>query len=257
MKKISDRNIRSYYEQYWYAENVLTGFLNIDHSVPLRICEIGPAEGGALKYFTQHGHECCGIELSDNRHENSIILNSDFNIKFIKGTITQPESYLNDIPNNMDVVICRDVIEHIDQDKKIVALKNMADLLKPNGQCFISFPPKYSPYAGHQQTAPSVLAKLPYLFCLPDALYSGYLTLCRTPRAKIQGLLRVKSVRLSIRQFEELVTQLPLSIIKRQLYIIRPAHENRYKIKRLKQPFNSPLVREWLSTGALYCLEKN
>jgi len=256
MKNISARNLRSYHEQFWYAENVLTDFLELSHSKQLLICEVGPAEGGALKYFAQKGHHCFGIEFSANRYKNSLILNSGLDIIFIQGDITNSDTYLKNMPEKMDVVICRDVIEHIDRNKKSAALQNMVNLLKPDGKLFISFPPKYSPYAGHQQTAPSFLSKLPFIYSLPDSIYSRYLSLCKTPEAKIAGLLRVKSNRLSIHQFEILVRQLKLTFLKRRFYIVRPAHENRYKLKRLIQPFNSRFLREWLSTGALYCLIK-
>ena len=256
MKNISARNMRSYHEQYWYAEHVLTDFLDIDNSAPLNICEIGPAEGGALKYFAERGHRCFGIEFSDNRHENSIILNDGLNIKLIKGDITRPDTYSEDINEKMDVIICRDVIEHIDQDKKLTALRNMTELLKPGGRIFLSFPPKYSPYAGHQQTAASVWVKLPYIFLLPDKIYAAYLKFRKISSAKIEGLLRVKSNRISINNFEKIVKSTGLELTKRQFYIIRPAHENRYKTKRIKQPFGK-IFREWLSTGALYCLKKN
>lgn len=256
MKQISARNMRSYREQYWYAENVLTQFLELSHTESLAICEVGPAEGGVLRYFVQMGHQCFGIEYSSNRHENSLILNKELNIEFVQGDITDSSSYIKKIPRKLDIIICRDVIEHIEQNKKLIALQNKIALLKPGGKCFISFPPKYSPYAGHQQTAPSAFAKLPYIYFLPDKIYSLFLRMTKVPKPKINGLMRVKSTRLSIRKFEKMVKQISCSVDKRKFFLIRPSHENRYKLKRLGQPFHDLLLREILSTGVLYCLIK-
>lgn len=256
MKNISARNLRSYHEQFWYAENVLTDFLELSHSKQLLICEVGPAEGGALKYFAQKGHNCFGIEFSDNRYKNSLILNSGLDITFIQGDIANSDTYLKNIPEKMDVVICRDVIEHIDRNKKSAALQNMANLLKPDGKLFISFPPKYSPYAGHQQVAPKLLGKLPYIYLLPDSLYANYLSVMGINKNVIMGLLRTKHTRLTINRFEKMIDKIGFNILKKEFYFIRPCYESRFNIKRRKHGLSSSFIREIITLGAIYLLTK-
>jgi len=255
MKNISARNLRSYHEQFWYAENVLTDFLELSHSKQLLICEVGPAEGGALKYFAQKGHNCFGIEFSDNRYKNSLILNSGLDITFIQGDIANSDTYLKNIPEKMDVVICRDVIEHIDRNKKSAALQNMANLLKPEGKLFISFPPKYSPYAGHQQVAPKLLGKLPYIYLLPDSLYANYLSVMGINKNVIMELLRTKHTRLTINRFEKMIDKIGFNILKKEFYFVRPCYESRFNIKRRKHNLSS-FIREIITLGVLYCLQK-
>ena len=56
----------------------------------------------------------------------------------------------------------------------------------------MSFPPKYCAYAGHQQTIPTLLGKIPYLHLLPDYLYKLYLKLISCTDKKIDYLLHTK-----------------------------------------------------------------
>ncbi|MBU0711500.1 class I SAM-dependent methyltransferase [bacterium] len=257
MTEVINRHLRSYHEQYWYAKNVLEKFLEISNTKSLSICEVGPAEGGALKYFAEKGHRCYGVEFSEVRYNNSKFLNAKKDIHFVKGDITEPDTYMPQIGSPVDIIICRDVIEHIDTDQKFIGLQNMSNLLKPGGKMFISFPPKYSPYAGHQQVAPKILVKLPYLHLLPDRIYIRYLSIMGMRVSSGQGLLDTKHKRLSIRNFEKMIATLHLNTNKRELFLIRPCYESRFHLRRMKAPFSKNMVlREYFTLGALYCLTK-
>lgn len=83
---------------------------------PLLILEIGCAEVGVLKAFTELGHQCVGIELSDGR----VKLARDFMKKEVENR--QIRFIIEDIYNIdpakefdelFDLVILKDVIEHI------------------------------------------------------------------------------------------------------------------------------------------------
>jgi len=256
MKEISSRNLRCYNEQYWYGKHFIKDFLDIDCQNKLRVLEVGTAEGGLLKFFSEKGLQCYGLECSKNRYKNSIQLNSNLDIEFIYGDITKISPDLHCFSDKIDVVICRDVIEHIDSDAKYKALQNMYVLLKPGGRMFISFPPKYSPYAGHQQVAPRLLAKLPYIHCLPDSLYANYLSLLRLNEPVIKGLLRTKHTRLTINRFEAMIDEIGFSIVKKEFYFIRPCYESRFNIKRRKHGLSSSFIREIITLGAIYLLTK-
>ena len=64
-----------------------------------------------------------------------------------------------------DLIIMVDVIEHIELPS--VALDRIYDLLKPGGYLYITFPPKESPYAGHQQHH-KLLKYIPWISLLPE-----------------------------------------------------------------------------------------
>ena len=86
----------------------------------------------------------------------------------------------------------RDVIEHVfDQES---AMKNIKELLKPEGKLFISFPPKYSPFAGHQQNSSRTLSKLPFLHLLPTLLYRLFLMFVMEKKEKIDSFLEIKKL---------------------------------------------------------------
>ena len=122
---------------------------------------------------------------------------------------------------------------------------------------FISFPPKYSPYAGHQQVSIKKLVKLLYLHLLLDKLYDLYLNIMGLKVSSRQGLMDTKHNRLSILDFEKLVPSLNLNILKSEFYIIHPCFESRFNMHRLKNPFSgNSKLREIITMGALYCLIK-
>ena len=104
-------------------------------------------------------------------------------INFFQADICNPDSYESKLNVSYDLIIIRDVIEHI--ANKEIALKNLATMLKAGGEIFMSFPPKYCAYAGHQQTANSLLAKIPYIHLLPDLSYTSYLKLVGCKKEKI------------------------------------------------------------------------
>jgi len=73
--QISDRCLRCYKEQQWYGENFLYDFIGDTDVAGQRILEIGCAEAGLLKFYQEKGAICSGLELSDVRFNNAILLN--------------------------------------------------------------------------------------------------------------------------------------------------------------------------------------
>lgn len=257
MEKISQRYHNFHAEQYWYAKNFLEDFLNIGAQKGLKILEIGTAEGGLLKYFSEKNHICYGIEISKGRWEISLALNADGKIIFINGDITDSSTYDEFIKDKFDIIVCHDVIEHIPKDRKIMALRNMFNLLSESGRLYISFPPKYSPYAGHQQGAPRILAKIPYIYLLPDKIYRQYLSLIKVSENIIDQLCEIKDDRISITAFERLVSEADLKIKKSEFYVIRPGFEYRFKrMKKHQHKISNYILREIFTLGALYLLSR-
>ena len=253
--QITDRCLRCYREQQWYGKNFLFDYIGDMDVAGKRILEIGCAEAGLLKFYQKKGAICSGLELSDVRYNNALLLNEGEPIHLFQANICKPESYMTEITEKHDTIIIRDVIEHI-EDKK-TALINMFELLKPGGKLYISFPPKYCAYAGHQQTTPSIMGKLPYLHLLPNFLYEGYLRLIGCPEKKINYLLSTKNTRISIRIMRKLVDSLGFKIIKESNWIIRPAYSFRFGIPKLKNPFFwIPIFNEVFCNGVLFLLEK-
>ena len=253
--KISDRCIRCYKEQYWYGENYLFDLIKERDLKKTKILEIGCAEGGLLKFFHEKGAECSGIELSDVRYGNAIMLDKNKCINFFQADICDPDSYESKLNASYDLIIIRDVIEHI--ANKEIALKNLAMMLKAGGEIFMSFPPKYCAYAGHQQTAPSLLAKIPYIHLLPDLSYTSYLKLVGCKKEKIDYLIETKKTRISITGMKKIVKKTGLNIKKQSSWFIRPAYKFRFGIPKLRNPFSFlPIFNEIFSNGVSFLMIK-
>ena len=255
INKISKRCLRCYSEQQWYGENFLFDYSQFKDVTNKRILEIGCAEAGLLKFYHKKGAVCSGIELSDIRYNNALLLDKRNEINLFQADICNPTSYKKHIKKNFDMIIMRDVIEHI--DNKRIALSNIFNILKPGGKLFMSFPPKYCAYSGHQQTISNLFGKLPYIYMLPDVIYKKYLRLISCPEKKIEYLILTKKTRISIRKMHEIVNSLGFNILNQSKWFSRPAYAFRFNFPKIKNPFSFiPILDEIFSNGVLYLLEK-
>tara|TARA_Y100000996_G_scaffold79013_1_gene53681 strand:- start:898 stop:1701 length:804 start_codon:yes stop_codon:yes gene_type:complete len=255
INKISKRCLRCYSEQQWYGENFLFDYSQFKDVTNKRILEIGCAEAGLLKFYHKKGAVCSGIELSDIRYNNALLLDKRNEINLFQADICNPTSYKKHIKKNFDMIIMRDVIEHI--DNKRIALSNIFNILKPGGKLFMSFPPKYCAYSGHQQTISNLFGKLPYIYMLPDVIYKKYLRLISCPEKKIEYLIMTKKTRISIRKMHEIVNSLGFNILNQSKWFSRPAYAFRFNFPKIKNPFSFiPILDEIFSNGVLYLLEK-
>lgn len=69
MVKLQSDKPRYFEIQYLNSKNSILPFLE-DHFTPskeMNVLEIGSAEGGVLKAFSEKGCQCLGIELSESR----------------------------------------------------------------------------------------------------------------------------------------------------------------------------------------------
>ncbi len=252
---INDRSMRAYREQYWYGGNFLANYIGIEDYIGKRILEVGSAEAGLLKFFHELGARCTGMELSPLRFSHSKLLNHTSAIKLVKGDICNPDSYKESLAEGFDIIVIRDVIEHIED--KLSALSNVFNLLSEDGRLFISFPPRYCPYAGHQQTVKNFLGKIPYIHLLPNSLYSAYLRMIGHPETGIDYLLATKLTRISIHRMEGFIREAGFKILRRGFFFSRPTYRFRFHFPTLRNPLAGlPGFREVLTNGALYVLMK-
>ena len=254
-EKISQRCLRCYAEQHWYGQNFLYDYIGDFDVKGKHILEVGCAEAGLLKFYMDKGAICSGIELSDIRFKNANILNQEKTLHLFQANICKTSSYEKRITNKYDIIVIRDVIEHIEE--KELALRNIYNLLKPGGKLFVSFPPKYCAYAGHQQTIPKILGKLPYLHLLPNPLYKRYLRLIGCEEKKIDYLIATKKTRISIKKMKHILSSVGYFIIKESNWIIRPAYSFRFGLPKVLNPFSFlPIFDEVFCNGILFLLVK-
>ena len=134
VENISERCFRCYKEQYWFGKNFLFNYINEDSIKGKRVLEIGCAEAGLLKFYNEKGANCSGLEFSNTRFNNAVLLNDKDKLHLFQANICEPSSYKKHIKQSYDLIIIRDVIEHI--SNKDIALSNMFSILKPGGKLF-------------------------------------------------------------------------------------------------------------------------
>lgn len=208
-----------------------------------KILEIGCAEGGLLDFLKKEGHEVKGIELNKKRVNIALKNNSELNI--LVGDISD-ENILKQINDTFDLIIMREVIEHI--PNKESTFKNINSLLKPGGYFFATFPPKYSPFAGHQQVGRTILSKVPFIHLFPIKILKFIIEKADENPGYFEHLQEHYSTGMSIHGFKKFLLKYNFQIIKSDLYLFRPIYKQRYGLPVIKLP-PIPGIREVTSFG--------
>ncbi len=225
-----------------------------------RVLEIGCAEAGVLKCFLEEGAFCTGIELSAHRIAQAEIYHAaalaEGRIEFVNRNIFDIDP-LHDLGGPFDLVILKDVIEHIPGQLEFMA--QLSQFLKEDGHIFFAFPPWQMPYGGHQQVCRSkLLSKLPYFHLIPGFLYKGVLKMAGESPATIQDLMEVKSTGISIERFEKCLRLNKLTIVAKRHYLFNPIYQYKFGVKPRQQSkliSHIPVMRNFLTTGVYYLVK--
>lgn len=225
-----------------------------------RILDIGCGEGGVLIPLLEKGCTCVGIELDEQKSAYARELLSEFihkrQVEIVNQNIYDEDALIR-FSNQFDLILLKDVIEHIpDQEKFIPYLKKF---LKPGGQVFFGFPPWYMPHGGHQQVCKNkFLSFLPYFHLLPNPLYRGILKLSGEYEPVINELMDTKDTGISIERFERIVKQSGYQVTKKQFYLINPIYQYKFGLKPRKQ-FGLisaiPYLRDFFTTCVYYLVK--
>jgi len=116
--------------------------------------DIGCAYGGFLIAFAERGARATGIDINSTllglARQN--LADHDVDAPLILGDATNL-SALDQLRGAVDVATCNDVIEHVDSPPALT--RTIADLLAPNGLCYLEIPnawlPAYVQSDGHFQ----------------------------------------------------------------------------------------------------------
>ena len=218
-----------------------------------KLLDIGCGLGGTTVSFAEHGCNCVGIDIN----ERSIKFAAEFakkrnvTINFFKEDICNPKILKE---NEFDIAILMDVIEHVYDPKR--ALANIFRLLNEKGLAYVSFPPYYSPFGGHQHDPSSITRLMPYVHLLPKNVYFEMLPKQESYRKLVET---VTANKISIFKFEKLVDSSNFKILRKELYLMRPSYRARYGVPAVKIGIISriPFVREFMTSGGSYLLMKN
>lgn len=243
---------KHYFEQINFTNSYLIPYLD-KHLPDFKsgsILEVGCAEGGFVKVLHDIGVDITGIELEQSRVDIANEKAPELNIK--QADITDPE-IVNKLGKKYDLIVMRDVIEHIpDRD---AAFQNLYKLLKDGGHLFITFPPRFSGFAGHQQNGKSLFRYFPYVHFLPDALIRSIGKAFSESDELINHVIENYKIGLSIKQFEHFTKKYSFEFVQRDLFLFRPIYKIRFGVNPLKVP-SIPLFREFIAFGCECLLKK-
>jgi SAM-dependent methyltransferase len=217
---------KEYYRQYQYelADRFYIPLL-FDWGIKLegeKVLDVGCGDGGFLSAFADRGAHCTGVEIRDFRwkpHQNT---------QFIVTDISAPEAK-RAVGSSHDLIILRDVIEHIPLPGKSAFLSSLSQFAASDGRLFLTFPPYYSPFGLHQQTIlKSWLKRLPFLHLLPRRALLALLKLVGETEETRRRIEETIDSKMTIRHFRKLANTLGISILEERFYLVRPSHEIRY-----------------------------
>jgi 2-polyprenyl-3-methyl-5-hydroxy-6-metoxy-1,4-benzoquinol methylase len=222
-----------------------------------RVLEIGCAEAGVLKCFLEEGAFCTGIELSTYRIELAEQYHADAiaagRIEFVNRNVydIDPE---NDLGGRYDLVILKDVIEHIPNQREF--MHQLQSFIHDDGLIFFAFPPWQMPYGGHQQIAKSkFLSILPYYHLLPMSIYKLILKTFQESGATVNELIDIKETGISIERFERCLKSAKFKPVAIRHYLVNPIYSYKFKLKpRLQSKIvqRIPWLRDFVTSGCYY-----
>ncbi|MCB0396995.1 MAG: class I SAM-dependent methyltransferase [Flavobacteriales bacterium] len=218
------------------------------------VLEIGCGEGGNLLPFLDLGcKRVVGNDISESKVENARQYFTEHpqvkNLELISDDIYNVEGL-----GQFDLIIMRDVIEHIHGQEKFMHI--VKKFLKPEGKFFLGFPPWYNPFGGHQQICRSkLLSKLPYFHILPTPAYKGILKAFGENNDTVEALLEIKQTGISLERFERILRKENYHTDKKGLYFINPNYEVKFGLKPRKAwsiVAAIPFFRNFLITAGYY-----
>lgn len=251
--------------QQWYfemqtlnAERYVLPF--IEEKLPIKegmnVLEVGCAEGGVLKAFLKRGCNGVGVELDAPRLEAAKELNLDWinegKLTLIAKNIYDP-SFESEFARKFDLIILKDVIEHIHDQEKIIS--QFKKFLAHGGHIFFGFPPFNMPFGGHQQIGKNKLFSiLPYTHLLPMSIYRSMLSLLGE---NVEEFVDIKETGISTARFENIVQHAGYVFVHSRHYLLNPIYEFKFGWKPIVQfDFirNIPYVRDFLTTCVYYLI---
>jgi len=235
---------------------LLEEFLKVDAQT--RVLEIGCAEAGNLKPFVDRGCQVTGIDIACNRIELAKEFYKDHKNKSNLELICKDIYQVEPSEKKYDIIIMRDVIEHIPNQERFMAF--VKGFLKNDGYFFLGFPPWQNPFGGHQQVCRNkILSKLPFFHLFPTAIYKAILKAFGETESTIKGLIEIKETGISIERFERILKKENYTTNTRIFYFINPNYETKFGLKPRKQIkiINGiPWVRNFFNTAMYYVVSK-
>ena len=231
----------------WLARRVdLSGFV---------VGDFGAHHGGMVDAFRDSSlvHAAVGLELSAEAVASSPFAPDDRFRLEVADVMALPHGRYE-----FDLVVLHDVLEHIPDYE--TALRAVAGSLRRGGKVFISFPPYYSAFGGHQQLARGRARLVPFVHLLPSKVFLGLAepgeNEYMSTEGSLEDLLSVRRTKLTLGRAEDAFRQVSFQMLDRELFLVRPEYRVRYGLRERRAGLLGaiPGVREVAVNGAFYLL---
>jgi SAM-dependent methyltransferase len=247
----------SWKSYYWAYQNQLATRFYIplleEWGVPLthnKVVDVGCGNGGFVAAFADRGAHCTGVEI------RSFDWPPHGGVRFVVADVTANNAK-ESIGDSFDLVLLRDVIEHIPLDRKTSFISSLRRLGRSSARLFVTFPPYYSPFGLHQQTVlKSLLKRIPFLHLLPRRIVFSLVRAAGESQETVSRIADVINCRMTIRHFRQILKDLDVAVMQERFYLVRPSHEIRYGWKtRTLNTKGLGLVDEVRILGTAFLLE--
>lgn len=220
------------------------------------IIEIGCAEGGNLCAMAEHGaKELVGTDIATERLESAdkIAKILGFNITYSSHDIIGEEPQ-GEWRGRFDVAFLRDVIEHLDD--ATIALRNIRQVLKPGGALYVTFPPYYSAFGGHQHLLGNWAGKIPFMHLLPTPIFRSMVATSTIDRNKVE-VERLHKIRMTTNKLNRAARAAGFTVTDEKLYFIRPVFKMKFGLHPISADIMKPIpgLRDLLALEAGYILK--
>jgi SAM-dependent methyltransferase len=247
----------SYFDyQYSIARDVLIPWLDPHLSLAgLAVGDFGCHQGGILQGLREIADVGSGIGFDvDEASIRRSPFEPDCRFHLVPRDILEVDAACH----SFDLILLRDVIEHTPNPAAILAKARRC--LRNGGHIFVSFPPYYSPFGGHQHEAINAIRFVPFAHYLPDVLFYSLTRFRDTSYMSAESTLAdvrsVRQTRLTLSKAERAFERAGLRIEAQERFLFRPEFHIRYGLASWHMPLvhRVPIVREIVTFGAYYLL---
>jgi SAM-dependent methyltransferase len=221
-----------------------------------KILDVGCGAGGLTLAMAENSADCVGIDLNPAHIAEAARLASERSViaEFAAADILKVGELDRILSGrSFQLVILSEVLEHLLTRENVSSLLlQLKKYLASDGRLYVSFPPWFNPFGGHQAGWPRI-HWIPWFHLLPVWLKRSL-----APEQVDQYLTFFAELnRLTIASFERSARRAGLQIVNRDLFHLRPEYYWRYGVPPLRSPLigRIPGVRELTTTGAFYLLK--
>jgi 2-polyprenyl-3-methyl-5-hydroxy-6-metoxy-1,4-benzoquinol methylase len=258
-KSFSSSEHRSAYEYRIALDCIIPLLMRWDIDVKdAHVLDFGCGTGGVAVALAEKGATCVGFDHNDLHIREAKRMAADHGVdaRFVCGDALDVARLNLELDGNkFDLIVLSEFLEHL------VDICNVNDLLSQlnkhlsgNGHIYISFPPWFNPFGGHQAGWP-VIQYVPWFHLIPDRL--KYMIAPEHTKQYLEFSTELNH--LTISTIERFIKNLPLVMVRREFFHLRPEFTVRYAVPTIRSRMlgRIPIIREVTTTGAYYLLAQS